>query len=202
VLDLARHLDGILPDDGLVGQVEVGLVDADLLYQGRGHPQDGHDTPRILAVEGVARRDDDRLGTEGQRAGHGHGRSDAERSGRIGCGGDHATLARPAADKHGLAGEGRVFEHLDGGIEGVKIEMDDGSRSIGHSSAIMPRLPGAGKQSMWARFWGWGSVHGDGAAIWCEKDDRRNQRVATQPATFIPAGSRSSGSCQSEQNLV
>ena len=70
--------------------------------------------------------DHHRVGAGVQRLEHGHGRAHAIGAGDVAGGGDHAALA--AADDHRLVGERGIVALLDGGEEGVAIDMGDGER--------------------------------------------------------------------------
>ena len=41
------------------------------------------------------------------------------------CGGDHAAALRVSADNQGLSAQGGILELLDGGEEGIEIEVRD-----------------------------------------------------------------------------
>ncbi len=71
-------------------------------------------------------REHDGIRAEGQRTGHGHGRVDAKSAGFVGSGGNDAPVLRPAADEQRFARQVRILQHLDGGEEGIQIQMDDG----------------------------------------------------------------------------
>ena len=68
----------------------------------------------------------------------GHRRADAEGAGLVGRGGDHAPPA-DAADDHGLAAQGGLVALLDGGEEGVEVEVQDRSGAPHGSSPAVPR---------------------------------------------------------------
>ncbi len=68
--------------------------------------------------------DHHRVGAGFQRLEHRHGRAHAERAGDVAGGGDDAALA--AADDDRLVGEGGIVAFLDGGVEGVAVDMGDG----------------------------------------------------------------------------
>ncbi len=135
-LKLVGQLDGIFPVGYLLGDVQVGLVDAHLLEQGCGLAQDGHDPPRIVAIDGKAGGQDDGLGAEDQRARHGHGRSDAVLPCRVGRRRDHTAPLRVPADEHRLARQFWILQDLDAGIKGVEVQMDDGPRCSGHTGSF------------------------------------------------------------------
>src|SRR3954453_14058674 len=49
---------------------------------------------------------------------------DPEPARLVGGGGDHTAGARPP-DEHRLAAQARIVEHLDGGVEGVEVDVED-----------------------------------------------------------------------------
>jgi hypothetical protein len=70
---------------------------------------------------------------------HGHGRTDAELTGGIRTGGDHAALIGLTADSKGFSLQGRVMQFFDGAKEGIQIEVKDFS---GHKEIIQQAVKG------------------------------------------------------------
>ena len=97
--------------------------------------EDGEDLVGEFAVAGVADGDDDGVGTEAFGGGHGHGGAAAEGAGFVGGGGDDAARA-VVADEDGLAAECGMIKLLDGGEEGVHVEVEDGAGGGGHGGIV------------------------------------------------------------------
>ena len=55
-----------------------------------------------------------------------------------------APAARIGADHHRAAGERGILPHLDGGVEGVEIGVQDGARRVGHRTVRAHALARAG----------------------------------------------------------
>jgi hypothetical protein len=117
----------------MVGHVEKGLIDGNLLHQRRQPLQNRHHPPRHRRILAVARRHDEQRRAESQRLAHRHGGVDPQPPRRIGAGGDDAATFGPAADRKRLAAQSRVAQFLDRTEEGVEIEMDDLARAFYHS---------------------------------------------------------------------
>ena len=111
-----------------LAEVEVALVDPGLL-DGRDDLADrAPDRPRVLAVEGMAGADEDRVRAAAQRLGAAHRRVDAVPARDVVRGRDHAAALRVAADDERLSAQGGILELLDRGEEGVEIEVRDDHR--------------------------------------------------------------------------
>ena len=105
-------------------EVHEGLVDGEWLHQRRTRQHQRADLAthrRVLLHVGP---DDGRLGAGLERLEHGHGGAHAVGPGDIAAGGDHAPVA--PADDHGAVAQLRPVALLDGGVEGVAVEMGDG----------------------------------------------------------------------------
>ncbi len=85
--------------------------------------------PRVLAVERVARPDEDGMRTAADRLGATHRGVDAELARVVVRGRHDAAPARIAADDERLLAELGVLELLDRGIERVEIEVRDDARN-------------------------------------------------------------------------
>ena len=109
-------------------QVEVALVDPGLLDGRDDLTHRAPDRPRVLAVQGMTGADEDRVRAAAQRLGAAHRRADAVPARDVVCGGDHAAALRVSADHQGLSAQGGILELLDGGEEGIEIEVRDDHR--------------------------------------------------------------------------
>ena len=126
-----RRLHGLGDDARLeevardLAEVEVSLVDPGLL-DGRDDPAHRRpDVPRVLAVERVARPDEDRVRAAADRLGRAHRRMDPEPPRDVVRGRDDAAPLRVAADDERLLAQLGVLELLDGRVERVEIEVRD-----------------------------------------------------------------------------
>src|SRR5581483_1123219 len=108
------------------GEIEKRLVDGQRLDQRREllHRL-AHRAPHARIFAHV-RPHHDGVGAAAQGFEHRHRRSHAVGPRHIAGGGDDAALA--AADNHRFIGNRRVIAFLDGGVEGVAIDMRDGER--------------------------------------------------------------------------
>ena len=95
-----------------------------------------HDGGRVAAVGGEVGRDGHRLRAQAPGPGHRHGVAAAERPGLVGGRGDHPAAAGPA-DQQRAAAQGRVLEHLDAGVEGVQVGVED-AQPVGLARAQRP----------------------------------------------------------------
>ena len=86
--------------------------------------EDLADLARDGAVAGEVGRDEDGVWAEALGADGGHGGADAEGSGFIGGGADDGAVAAPG-DDDGFAAEGGIVALLDGGVEGVHVDVND-----------------------------------------------------------------------------
>jgi hypothetical protein len=119
------------------GDVGKGLVDGNPLDQRREiveHFHGGIAQPLIVAEMSA---DKDQLWAELARTPPRHAAVDAEGLGLVGRSQHH-----PAADRDGLAAQGRVEQLLDRGVEGVQVRMEDGGcRFHPERSSAKPRKP-------------------------------------------------------------
>jgi len=120
------------------GEVEVGLIQADLLDHGHGLAHERHHAGRHVAVGGEVGRDEDRVGAQAARPRGRHGRADAEAARLVGRGGDHRTRARSGDDDR-LAAQLGAAQELDAGVERVDVQV--GNDRAGHSEEC-PARPG------------------------------------------------------------
>ena len=105
-------------------EVHERLVDGERLHQRR---EVQHHRPYLAPDGGVFLHvglDDGRLGAGLERLEHGHGGAHAIGAGDVAAGGDHAPVA--ATDDHRAVAEFRPVALLDGGVEGVAVEVGDG----------------------------------------------------------------------------
>jgi hypothetical protein len=123
-------------DSDLCGRGEAGFVDGDVevgLVEGEGFDEvsvaleDLADGAGDGLIAGEVRRDEDGLRAEAFGGDGGHGRADAVLAGLVGCGTDDGALALPSDDDGTAAEVGRVAL-LDGGVEGVHVDVDDLAR--------------------------------------------------------------------------
>ena len=104
--------------------VQEGLVEREWLDQRGDALEDAHHRGRDPPVGGEVGRDGHRLGAQAAGSGHRHGVAAAERPRLIGGRGDHPAPAGPA-DQQRAAPQGRVLLHLDAGVEGVQVGVED-----------------------------------------------------------------------------
>src|SRR4029077_11186542 len=83
------------------------------------------DVARVLAIERVARADEDGGRAAANRLRGAHRRMDPEAARDVVRGGDDAAAARIAADDEGLRAELRALELLDGCVERGEVEVRD-----------------------------------------------------------------------------
>src|SRR5205823_9313300 len=129
--------DGLAP--GVLGHVQVRLVERERLYQRRDLPEDLEDLPRDLAVLAEIRPDDDELGAETDRARHRQRRPHAERARLVARGRDDAAALRTAADRDRSPAERRIVALLDRRVERVHVDVEDLAEA-GHR--VPQRVPG------------------------------------------------------------
>lgn len=145
---------------GHVSQVDKDFVDAAVLYfrrdGGDGRLEQAGIVPVGIEIDGQQ----DGVGRELRGFHQSHAREDAKRPGFIGGGGDDAaplvipqagedTIAfgvggglqgLPSADDDGLPAQFRVLQQLDGGIEGIHVEVGDAARGWGiHTGKTIER---------------------------------------------------------------
>ena len=124
--DIGRERDVAV----VLGDVEIGLVEAQRFDQRGVAGEDIADLARDRAVGVEARLDEDKFGAAAAR-GHGrHGRAHAEFPRLVAGGGDDAAFAG-AADGDRLAAQVRIVALLDGRIERIHVDMDDLARRTG-----------------------------------------------------------------------
>jgi hypothetical protein len=117
------------------GEVEVGFIDRDLFDEGGELLEQEHDLGGFGAIGVHARADEDALGAEPAGGAGGHGGADLEAAGFVASGADDAALVGWGADDEGFATILGLIPLLDGGEEGIHIDMEDdaghaeGSRS-------------------------------------------------------------------------
>ena len=114
---------------GDVGHVEVALVDAGALDRRHDMPHRVPDGARIVAVQRVSGRDEDRMRAAALRLGTAHRRVDAEAPRLVVRGCNDAAALRVASDDQRLPAQRRVLQLLDGCEEGIEIEMRDDHRN-------------------------------------------------------------------------
>ena len=121
------------PEQALAGRdIQERLIDREGLHQVRILPQDGEDASRHLGVSVPPRPDEDSGGTEPVGAADRHGRADPEGPRLVGAGRHHPTPRAALGvgpDHHRLPPIGGMVELLHGRIEGVHVEVDDGTDS-------------------------------------------------------------------------
>ncbi len=105
------------------GDVDVGLVDADLVAVGGDLGDELEDLLRVRGVEAVGGRDHLGDGAQAHRPGHRHRGVDAELPGLVARGDDDAA-AGPPADDDGTADEFGTGEEFDGDEERVHVEVE------------------------------------------------------------------------------
>ena len=108
-----------------LAEVEVALVDPGLLDRGDDLAHRRPDRLRVLAVQVVARPDEDRLRAAPERLGAAHRRVDPERPRDVVRGRDDPAAVRVAPDDERLAPQRRILELLDRGEERVQVEVRD-----------------------------------------------------------------------------
>ena len=124
---------------GEPGEVEVALVEPGPLDARDDLAHRRPDGLRVLAVERVARADEDRVRAASQRLGAAHRGVDAEAARDVVRGRDDTASLRVAADDERLSPQLRLLELLHGGEEGVQVEMGENRH---HASMIdAPALP-------------------------------------------------------------
>src|SRR5205085_2973230 len=120
-----RPLAGCFAAGDCSPNIEVALVDPGLL-DGRDDAANAlPDVPRVLAVDRVARADEDCLRAAAQRLCAAHGGVDSEASRDVVRGCDDSTAARIAAHDERLGAEFRVLELLHASVERVEIQVRD-----------------------------------------------------------------------------
>ncbi len=112
-----------------LAEVEVTLVDARLLDRRHDLAHDRPDLARVLAVERMPRPHEHRRRAAAQRLRARHRRADAVAPRDVVRGRDDPASVRITADDERQAPELRVLELLDGGEEGVQVEVRDDHRA-------------------------------------------------------------------------
>ena len=105
--------------------VQKGLVDGNLLDQGRKVVEERHHLARDGRIGAVAGGHDEQPGAEAHGLAHGHGGMNAVAAGRIGARGYHTAALGPPADGERLAGKRGVALFFYGAEEGVEVEVED-----------------------------------------------------------------------------
>src|SRR5690606_34532925 len=109
--------------------VEEGLVDGQRLDQRRHVAEQPHHLRRHLEVAVEVGLHGDRRGAQAQRLRHRHRRAHAEPARLVrGTGDDPPALG--GADDDRLALQTRIVEHLDRGVEGVHIDVQDAGAGV------------------------------------------------------------------------
>ena len=126
----ARDRLAVAERGAAAGHVEERLVQADRLDQRRVGREDRHHLLGQLAVALRAAGQEDAVRAAARRRAQRHGRLDAELARLVRGGHHHAALVRAAADDDRLAAQGRVVEHLDAGVEGVEVGVEDGAHAV------------------------------------------------------------------------
>jgi hypothetical protein len=122
---VARDGRGLAEQAAAARNVKESLVDGQGLDQGRDAGEDGEDLPRDLGVALAPRPDEHALGAEPPGHGRAHGAAHAEPAGLVAGGGHHAATLGRTADDDRAPGQGGVVQHLDRGIEGVHVHVQD-----------------------------------------------------------------------------
>ena len=117
----------------IFGDVEIGFVEGERFDQVGVAEEDFADAAGDVAIAGEVGRDEDSIGTETFCLDRWHSRADAEFAGFVRGGADNGALAAPG-DNNGLATKLRIIALLDGGVEGVHVDVDD--LAGGHDPAL------------------------------------------------------------------
>ena len=138
-LDPLRHVHGQRLAPGVLGHVEVRLVERQRLDERRHRPEDREHLLRHRPVLREVRPDDDQVGTEAHGPRHRNGRAHAKRP-RLVAGRRHdaARRGRPA-DRHGPAPQFGPVALLDRRVERVHVDVDDAANR--HGQARVSILP-------------------------------------------------------------
>ena len=107
----------------VLGDVEIGLVEAQRLDQIGIVGEDRADLPADLAIDVEPRLDEDQVGTRPLGRDRRHRRPHAERARLVARRRDYPAM--PAADRHRLAPQRRIVALFDRRVEGVHVDMDD-----------------------------------------------------------------------------
>src|SRR5262249_24983930 len=110
---VARHL----------ADIEISLVEPRALDRRDDAADRLPHVPRVLAVDGVPRTDEDRVWAAAQRLRAAHRRVDAELPRLVVRGRDDAAPVRVTADDQRLGPQLWILEFLDGGEERVQVEV-------------------------------------------------------------------------------
>ena len=114
-----------------LAQVEVALVEPRALDRRHHLAHGAPDRGRVLAVDAVARPDENGVRAPAQRLGARHRGPDPELARLVVGGRDDPAPARIAADDQRLRAQLRILELLDGGEERVQIEVpEDHSETV------------------------------------------------------------------------
>ncbi len=111
----------------VVGEVEIGFVEGDRLDDGGGGGEDGADVLAHPLVLGHVGGNDGGVRAQLQRLEHRHGRAGAELAGDV-AGRRHHAASAGVADDDRLLGQLGPVALLDGGVEGVAVDVGDAER--------------------------------------------------------------------------
>src|SRR5207248_3992145 len=107
---------------------EISFIDGHWLNLSATLREDFHDLDRLAFVFLHPWRNENAFGTKPAGGDARHGGADAEFSGFITRGANHAALSWGAADNNRFASERGIIPLLDRGVEGIHIEMEDNAR--------------------------------------------------------------------------
>ena len=110
---------------GVVGDVEIGLVERQRLDQRRHLTIDREDLRRHRTVLLEFGPDDDQMGTQAHGVRHRHGRPNAELARLVAGRRDDAPAGRRSAHHHRLAPKRRVVALFHGCVEGIHVHMQN-----------------------------------------------------------------------------
>jgi hypothetical protein len=122
--------------------VEEGLVEGQRLDQRRVGAQDGHHRPRSLAVALEVAADDHQFGAQAAGPHHRHRAVDPEASGLVRGSGDDPSASLAPHD-HRPSLQRRIVPLLDGGVEGVHVDVQDRFGDLRPSRRHDPASPNA-----------------------------------------------------------
>ena len=115
----------MLPVGARRGDVEEGLIDADLLHKRRLIVKNGHNLVADLLIPIEPASGPDGLRTKFASRYRGHGGANAEHARFIGRRRHHAVLVGVSPDDDGFAAPTGMVKLLDGGEERVKVDQQD-----------------------------------------------------------------------------
>ena len=153
------HAERLAP--GVLGDVEIGLVERQRLDQRRDRAEEAEHRVGHRLVLGEVGPDDDQVRAQPHGPRHRNRRPDAELARLVAGGGDHAAAFGPAAHGDGPAAQLRAIALLDRRVERVHVEVQDAprwrpwaagsvsggaettSRLLAHCRPFRPRSPAA-----------------------------------------------------------